>query len=148
MKVPVVLTTACGQQVTVDEETAARLNGRGLSLGSHGYVQIWDGEVHLLHRWIMGVRRGEGYERIVDHINGDRLDNRRENLRIVTATESNLNRSTKGRGVYPQKSGRYFARVCHEGDTHYLGTFDTEDEAAMAVDAFRRKRGIVHARYG
>jgi hypothetical protein len=149
-KMPNIVTrrTACGQEVLLDAEIAARLGDRSLSLGSHGYVQIWDGEVHLLHRWIMGVARGEGYARIVDHFNGDRLDNRRENLRIVSATESNLNRGVKGRCVYPTRHGKWVARVAHRGKNHYLGTFPTVERAEAAVSAFRARHGIEHLRFG
>jgi hypothetical protein len=56
----------------LDFEDFTRLAGRKLSLGSHGYAQMWDEElVTLVHRWVMGAKRRDG--RIVDHFNGDRL---------------------------------------------------------------------------
>lgn len=142
----VVRSTACGKQVMLDDDVNERLNGRSLSLGSHGYVQIWDGYVTLLHRWIMEVPRGAGYRVIVDHVNGDVLDNRRVNLRVVSPTESNLNRTVKGSCVYKAPSGHWQAKVAHEGKVHYLGTFDVRSEAESVVERFRESEGIIHMR--
>lgn len=146
MEALVAQSTACGKQVMLDADVAEHLNGRSLSIGSHGYVQIWDGHVTLLHRWIMDVARGEGYRVIVDHINGDVLDNRRANLRVTSPTESNLNRTVKGRCAYQVRSGRWQAKVAHQGKVHYLGTFDSSMEAEAAVEAFRAREGIIHMR--
>lgn len=141
--------TPTGQVVLLDVDDLARLNGRSVSIGSHGYAQIWEHpRVLLLHRWLLGL--GVGDPRLGDHINGDKLDNRRENLRIVTPAESNLNRSVKGRGVYRTRNGkRWQAKVAHGrgGRATYLGTFDTADEAEAAVAAFRAEHGIVHTRF-
>ena len=63
----------------LDLEDFTRLDGRKLSLGSHGYTQMWDDKyVTLVHRWVMGAKPKDG--RIVDHLNGERLDDRRTNL--------------------------------------------------------------------
>lgn len=67
-----------------------RLDGRKLSVGSHGYTQMWDEKlVTLVHRWVVGAKPRDG--RIVDNVNGNRLDDRRLNLRFVTAAESSAN---------------------------------------------------------
>jgi hypothetical protein len=74
----------------LDFEDFTRLDGRKLSLGSHGYAQMWDEKlVTLVHRWVAGAKPKDG--RIVDHINRDRLDDRKVNLRFVTASESSAN---------------------------------------------------------
>ena len=49
-----------------------------------------DGRTYLMHRMIMGLKHGD--RRQVDHINHDCLDNRRQNLRIVTHSENLANR--------------------------------------------------------
>lgn len=128
--------------VLMDIEDSERLHPRTLSIGSHGYAQLWTGAtVALLHRWLMDVPGGTGYRLIVDHINRDRLDCRRANLRLVTPSQSNLNRSIAARelpvGVYRLRSGRYQARHKRQRITSYLGTFDTPEQAAEAVAAAR-----------
>lgn len=68
----------------------------------------------------------------IDHINGDRSDNRVENLRAVSRSDNLMNKSSYGktspyRGVYKHKSGRFYVRFRKE----YLGIYDTPEEAAM-----------------
>ena len=91
----------------LDAADFMRLDGRKLSLGFHGYAQMWDDKlVTLVHRWVAGAKPRDG--RIVNHVNGDRLDDRKLSLRFVTAAESSANvkvHAASGyRGVYPNKS--------------------------------------------
>jgi hypothetical protein len=128
--------------VLLDIEDHERLGTRVLSIGSHGYAQMWTGvTVALLHRWLMDVPGGTGYRLIVDHINRDRLDCRRSNLRLVTPSESNLNRSIPERdlplGVYRVRSGRYQAALKRNRVRMYFGTYDTPEQAAAAIEAAR-----------
>jgi hypothetical protein len=126
----------------MDTADVERLGDRRLALGSHGYAQLyWDKRVTLLHRWILGLDPGD--RRIGDHINGNPLDNRRANLRAVTAGGSSQNVGGHGqsgyRGVYPTRNGRWEAKVKVRGKSHYLGTFDSRETAAVAADAKRRE---------
>lgn len=128
--------------VLMDVEDYERLHPRTLSIGSHGYAQMWTGvTVALLHRWLMDVPDGTGYRLIVDHINRQPFDCRRANLRIVTPSQSNLNRSIAVRdlplGVYRTRTGRYQAALKRNRKIAHLGTFDTPEEAAAAVEAAR-----------
>jgi hypothetical protein len=126
----------------VDRADAVRIGYRRLSIASHGYAQISvpEGRVTLLHRWILGLTVRDGF--IGDHINGNPLDNRRSNLRIVHASGSSQNVSGRGkspfRGVYPTGT-RWEAKVKFKGVLHYLGTFQTEEQAAAVADAKRRE---------
>lgn len=93
-----------------------------------------------MHRVIMGL--GPDDPLFVDHINGDGLDNRDENLRIVTHSENMRNKKanviTKSgvKGIYA-KNGRYQAYIC-------LGTFDTLEEAKEIRDHYGK---IVHGEF-
>ena len=78
----------------------------------------------------------------IDHINGDRLDNRRENLRVVTREENQANRKkmrsySRYKGVFVErrfKTLRWRAKIQVNGRVHYLGVFDTEIQAAKAYN--------------
>lgn len=81
---------------------------------------------------------------IVDHINGDGLDNRRCNLRLCTKAENAVNSgkgrykrgvSSKYKGVCWRKSLRKFsAQIVFEDRSRYLGVFRDEVKAAIAYD--------------
>lgn len=78
----------------------------------------------------------------VDHINGNTLDNRRENLRLCTPAENSVNRpgfhgSSKYKGVtLDKRRGRWYAR--HAG-TH-IGSFTNEIDAAIAYDEYVKSK--------
>lgn len=134
-----------GTDVTVlmDVDDYVALAGRRVSIGSHGYAQVWQRpRMLLLHRWIMGVPPGVRYTVVVDHIDRNVLDCRRRNLRLVTAAQSNLNRVVASRdlpvGVYRARSGRFCAAITRRCKDYHLGTFDTPEQAADAVMEARR----------
>lgn len=89
-----------------------------------------------MHRMIMGAEKGKGE---VDHINGNRLDNRKENLRFV-GREQNLQNKPKKKGCHSQyvgvskKEGRWIAYIGFQGKLQHLGYFDKEVEAASAYN--------------
>jgi hypothetical protein len=126
----------------MDDADAQRLEGRSLSLGSHGYAQMfWNGRVTLVHRWVLGLQCGD--RRIGDHINGEHLDNRRANLRAVSASGSSQNKgaytASRYRGVYPMPSGNWEVKIQFRGRKYRVGTFGTREAAAVAADAKRRE---------
>ena len=88
----------------------------------------------LIHRVVMNAPKGMD----VDHINGDPLDNRKENLRICTRSENCRNKKVRCdsksgyKGVEIKSSGRFQAYI---GYPHQrLGTYDTPEEAARVYD--------------
>lgn len=100
---------------------------------------------HLMHREILGLEHGD--PRQTDHINHDRLDNRRENLRVASARDNRCNAAPRGgtsafRGVSWYKPGGVWrAQATIDGVKHYLGSFTDEDVAARIVNEFWLARG-------
>lgn len=92
-------------------------------------------ETILMHREIMHTP----FDKEVDHINNDGLNNQKFNLRNCTGEENRLNRVAGGKskyiGVSWGTSGRYInARIGCNKKLIHLGSFKTEEEAAIAYD--------------
>lgn len=90
-----------------------------------------------MHRLLLAAKKGQQ----VDHINGDSLDNRRENLRFCDCSQNQQNRKiTSGasslKGVSRCKTtNRWRADIRFKGKQTFLGRFNTEIEAARAYDS-------------
>ncbi len=104
------------------------------------FVQV-NRKLYLGHRLAWFMTYGVFPEKHIDHINGDKLDNRISNLRLATRSQNLGNRgvqknNTSGAaGVSWQKSvGRWQAKIMHEGRDRYLGTFDRVEDAKAAYD--------------
>ena len=92
------------------------------------------------HQYVMGKKHGY----VIDHINGDKLDNRRKNLRFCSKRENAVNtkvrrKSRSGyKGVWMVKRAngipKYTAYVGGANDRKYIGTFDDLIEAAKQYD--------------
>lgn len=97
----------------------------------------------LMHRFVLGLDYGD--KRQADHVNRDKLDNRRENLRIVTQAQNNQNVAggTGRSGVHGvhwnSAKGCWMARGTVNGRMHWLGHFDTIEEAGEVAAAWRRE---------
>jgi len=109
--------------------------------GSKHYAMS-GGRRKSIHRVVMGNPKGM----CIDHINGDTLDNRKQNLRICTKAQNSQNKklrrdSASGfKGVAKEPSGRYSAYI-GDPNTAYpkkrhirLGTYSTAEEAARVYD--------------
>ncbi len=89
----------------------------------------------MLHRVILGAVDGD----VVDHVNGNPLDNRRQNLRLASLTQNRANvakvrGSSRYKGVTLHSTGRWQAACSNK----YLGLYETEEDAALAYDAEAR----------
>ena len=101
-----------------------------------------------MHREILEYHGIEINNLDTDHINGDGLDNRKENLRVATRLENSRNRRKhpcKVNSSHPYKgitavNGRYWsARIRINGDRIYLGCFSTPEEASKSYEEAAKK---------
>lgn len=103
---------------------------------SNGYYRVYSkgGKYVYLHRLVSGAKKGD----IVDHIDRDKHNNQRGNLRIVSKSLNNYNRdvvNSLGRGIYFDKAGnRYRACISVEHKTLKLGSFKNINEAKKAYN--------------
>lgn len=92
------------------------------------------GRMERMHRVILGAGSGV----IVDHIDGNGLNNTRANLRFCTAAENARNMGCKNpaglKGVRPRQD-KWRAAIWLDGRQRSLGTFASVEEAARAYDA-------------
>lgn len=107
------------------------------SIGRHGYATSGCGKNQvLLHRIIANAKKDE----TVDHVNRNKLDNRRINLRICSQQQNSMNKEKMSTGSNPYKGvcflsdGRWQAQINYNGRAIYLGRFRHSCEAAKAYD--------------
>lgn len=107
------------------------------SVYNTGYVRVkLKGKRFMAHRIVWELHNGEipkGY--MIDHINGDKTDNRIENLRIATRAQNASN--TLAKNYYVTRNGKYQVDVKCGGKHHYYGTYADKDEA-IAVANYAR----------
>jgi hypothetical protein len=108
-------------------------------ISHQGYAMMRQPGIDVaVHRHIMGLKAGDGKQ--VDHINRDKLDNRRCNLRVVKPQQNLVNKSkrkntaTKYIGVTMTAQGKFCSRIGHEKKIYRLGNYCTAIEAAEAYD--------------
>ncbi len=102
----------------------------------------------FMHHLIM-VKPKEGM--VTDHINRNGLDNRKENLRLVTKAQNQQNRKSQKRSTSGYKGVSWVARdkrwrseIMHEKNHFYLGYFTCEHEAALAYNKKALELGQSH----
>jgi hypothetical protein len=141
-----------GRRAVVDATDASLVSGRAWTCTVQGYARravtvggkprqknVW------MHRLILNAPDGS----VVDHVNGDTLDNRRANLRLATPIENARNRkmqstNTTGlKGVMLNKrTGTWRSKIRTGGCEVHLGTFKTAQEAHAAYcDAAKQFHG-------
>ena len=131
--------------VLVDEDNYMGLNTFNWKLCNTGYAirnsLLREGRPRrgiLMHRQIMGVTDPKIQ---VDHINHNKLDNRKCNLRLCTNTQNqynramNFNSTSKYKGVYFNTALKYWvAQIQEKKHKIYLGYFKTKEAAAKAYN--------------
>lgn len=143
-------------EAIVDDENIERLSqykwrlagtkreyaARGEYIGSGHKNRVH--KIIYMHREILNAPKGAE----VDHINGNKLDNRKCNLRLATSSQNKMNRGaridspTGIKGV--QRSGKKFtARIRANNINYYIGSYNTIEEAAKAYkDAAAKIHGL------
>lgn len=130
-----------GRTVLIDDEDEKIFQSYNWHISDSGYC-VWRGikdgrkQTIRLHRLIAKPRNGL----VVDHINRNKLDNRRKNLRCVTAAVNlkNTERVENAKGYYYSNSK---CRINNKWVVDYAGvdnTFATEEEAKRAVEEIKK----------
>jgi hypothetical protein len=120
---------------------------RAGAIAAKGYRTIFiNGSYYLEHRIAWVLVYGEIAKGLtVDHINGDKADNRICNLRLATDCQNSYYRPRKSnnnsgfKGVYRRENGKYRATITVNKKRKNLGTFNTKEEAYAAYCEAARK---------
>lgn len=121
-----------GYETLVDDEDYEYLIKNKWSF-SQGYAK--NKKYGLMHRLIMKCPKGL----VMDHINGDTLDNTKENLRICTTQQNSFNRKINNNSIsgikgVRKKNNGWESRIRFNGKLIYLGFFKTLEEACNAYN--------------
>lgn len=131
---------ACdGTRFIFDKEDADLVSSRGWHLSRRGYIAGKDHRRERpLHKLMIPV--DSGFD--IDHINRDKTDNRRENLRVCRHQKNCFNqkiRSTNTSGFmgasFMKNAGKYECYIHYNGRKYYLGLFDSALDAAYMRDS-------------
>lgn len=126
----------CGdKEAIIDYEDFSRVEPYYWSLTKYGYVTSLSSNIRL-HNIIMGITKHD-FNREVDHINRDKLDNRKSNLRLVNRQINNLNtgnqKNNKSCGLkgvsYHKQYGKWRAYIMLDYKQILLGWFDNPEDA-------------------
>lgn len=113
------------------------------SVDAGGYLRIGiKGRRYSAHRLAWLYVHGKWPEQEIDHINGERLDNRIVNLREATISQNRKNRAAgklnrnrlKG-AHFVSRTGKWRSVIVTDGKAHFLGTFGNEEDAHKAYIA-------------
>jgi hypothetical protein len=119
--------TSKGIEFYFDLEDYEVISQYNWSLSSRGYlINTSKDKMISIHRLIMNAPS----DLMVDHINHNKLDNRKENLRLCNASQNNINKKVTGYTV--RNNGRYEVSMRIKGQYKYIGRFNTPEQALFA----------------
>lgn len=133
-----------GKECLVDDEDYIIIKDRAISFDTSGYLRF-SGDRISLHRFVLGANKlPRGIE--IDHINRNKLDNRKENLRICTRQQNLMNYGVRAdnktgyKGVqFLSKSNKYRAVINFNKKRIHVGYFKNKDSAAEAYNTMADK---------
>jgi hypothetical protein len=139
-------------EIIVDDEFATAVGGMIVSVKKGYPTASVNGKTVYLHRHLWFLRFGNTPD-FIDHINGNKLDSRIENLRPASKRLNALNKHRKRSdaqldlpiGVFftPKTSKGhpskipYRSHIMFDGRSHYLGNFATPEEASAVYQAMK-----------
>jgi hypothetical protein len=93
--------------------------------------------IHQLIAMTFLDHKPEGHKIVIDHINSDKLDNRLENIQIVTTRQNCSKEKTLKSGLptgvtSPKRTKKFIARISINGKRQLLGSFSTPEKASQA----------------
>ena len=113
-------------------------------IAEDGYRRVRvDGRYYYVHRlvWFLLTNKEVPEDLFIDHIDGNRLNNHIENLRLATSLENQYNKARQSNGTsqykgvwYDAVKGFWKASIRFQDKRLYIGQFETELEAAIAYD--------------
>lgn len=117
------------KEMLFDTEDFDLVDKTTCNINVYGYAQGYlDGRMQIIHRAIMKAPKGLQ----VDHINGNRLDNRKSNLRLATSQINNHNNTVAKGYTYDKRCKIYYARIAVNRKQVHLGSYKTQAEARAA----------------
>jgi hypothetical protein len=138
-----------------EDRGSQKCKGKPAGGKTNGYLKLRVRELGgsmFVHRVIFALHQGY-FPQEVDHINGDKLDNRIENLREVSRAQNRMNvrkmRSNKSgcKNVYPHKD-KWGVKIAINKRSVYLGLYDDIELADLVAHAAREKYHGVYANHG
>lgn len=137
-----------GKVALVDDEDYEYLMQNSWCYQNPGYAaRRRNKTIQLMHRIIMKAKKGEQ----VDHIDGNRLNNQRDNLRLVNNSQNSMNRSLQGnntsgyKGVsWSKEKRKWHSYITKNGKRTHIGYYACKHEAAKEHNKMALK---VHGEY-
>jgi hypothetical protein len=123
-----------GMIAKIDDEDFEKVSAYNWNYKDTGYARTTSRPHILMHHFIMGKIEGK----VIDHIDRDKLNNQKSNLRFCSQSQNSINKdkkkkcSSKYKGViWKERLGKWECRIKKNKKLYYLGLFENEIEAAL-----------------